>query len=280
MVGWVVVAEQDDTAAGIGEILARRVPGEWREGTFEGHAWYAFYCSAQGREKVVPTMAAGLAEFLLDVRARAWLRTILHRRYRGLPIDDEVAVLRAAQQELGASVPRQRDRMQRAAGLLERFLQEHDVVVVEGIRTFLLPDIRREWEEVVDHAVDEFLEEQEYREFVSLLRQFIASANRRWDLVHVCLNPLPFHFEDGAGQRVGDDVLSDLTDGRTVQNGIQDDLLVSALVTLAPQRVIVHRGPLRKEASRTIQAVFEGQVSFCQDCPRCHNELTDRRFSY
>lgn len=279
MAEWVLLTQQDDYVVGLGEFLARSVPGEWQVGTDGSLEWYAFRCTLDSQQSSAWLIAQAVADYLLNVADEPWLRQMLHRRYQRLSEVDEQTLIQGVVHDLHSDPEHNRDRVELAATLIVTFLEEHDVLVFDGVRTFLLPEIRQEFEETLDQAVDHFFIEQEYREFVGLLRAFVSNANGRWDLVHVWMDSHPFHFEDGEGQRVGEDIVSDLAMG-AVQEGTQDDLLVSALITLAPRRVVVHRGRLQREALRTIQAVFEERVSFCRDCARCRRDLTDRRLLY
>jgi putative sporulation protein YtxC len=59
-------------------------------------------------------------------------------------------------------------------------------------------------------------------------------------------------------------VLGDLED----EDLRYEDLLLSALITLSPQRIILHHTD-EPEVGKTIVNVFKERVAFCRDCALC-----------
>lgn len=53
-----------------------------------------------------------------------------------------------------------------------------------------------------------------------------------------------------------------------------EDLLISALITIAPRNVMLHMAGIPQEHGvvQTIQHVFEGRVMTCDGCEICENE--------
>lgn len=283
MAKWMVVADQED-ARELGEFLARSIPGEWHEERRDPAVRYALGSTIdeENKPQVAWVMADALAAFLVDVHPLPWLKVLFGRRYRGFQPQDAETILSTAVRDLHLDDEHNRDRRELAATLLAGFLSENDVVVLDGVRTFLLPEIRQEFEDALDQAVDQFLLEEEYQEFVALLRQFVAQAPGRIPTIHICRDGANFHFEDDQGQRVGDEIVQELMEGIAAAEGTPDDIMVSALITLAPYAVVIHQYQERMEheAMRTIEAVFEGRVTFCGGCRRCRRQLTDHRQTF
>jgi hypothetical protein len=50
-----------------------------------------------------------------------------------------------------------------------------------------------------------------------------------------------------------------------------EDMLVSALVTAAPGRVVVHRQVALKhpKVTGTLKKIFDGKITFCKNCKDC-----------
>nr|WP_243239454.1 putative sporulation protein YtxC [Sulfobacillus harzensis] len=224
-------------------------------------------------------MARALAQYLLIYHERDWLDELLARRYHSFDPDEHRQIVKDVLSLLHSDREQDVGRLDLAATLIFSYLESSSTVVVEGIRTFLLPDIRVEFEEAIDHAVDIFLMEQEYQEFVRLLRQLVQVAGHSKEWIHVRFRDNRFFFEDGSGTRIGEDLVTDMLEGVDHEEGALDDVLISALVTLAPARITIHRGQLHAEGRETLKQVFEGNVLFCHGCARCYSREidTDRR---
>lgn len=154
---------------------------------------------------------------------------------------------------------------------LREYLTDETHLNLEGFIFFRLREYAEELEDAVDRAVDDFLMEREYREFIRLLKVFVEVQEPRLSHVHVVLEPGGgFRLIDDQGGVIHDEHLegfvADLMDAEINY----DDLLISTLITLAPGRITVHRaaGP-RRDALDTIQGVFNDRVELCGGCSRC-----------
>lgn len=274
MAEW-MVATDANAVAGLGEFLARSVPGQWVE-VVEGALVVYHLQRANDEESSIWPMARALAQYLVIYQERAWLLTLFRRRYSSFSTAEENEILDETLRILHSDDEHDVDRIDLTTTLLFSYLTEEHRVVLDGVRDFLLPDIRAEFEDAMDRAVDVFLMEQEYREFVRLLRQLVEVAGTGTEAIHVRFSGHHFFFEDNQGRRLGDKLVEEMLSGLDFEDGHADDVLISALVTLAPRHVTIHQGGVGDEAFRTVTAVFEGRVSFCQGCRRCHQAQIDR----
>ena len=169
---------------------------------------------------------------------------------------------------------KQNDNIQRKNKILLKtvdYLENHDDLIVDGFITFRLKEYLSDLEDVVDQAVEDYLMEKEYSEFISLLRYFVEIQDPRVEKVHVLLN-------DGNQNAISNEYLEgyviDLSDGEINY----EDLLISALITIAPRKIILHATKYyqTKNTIATIQNVFGDRVSLCQGCPKCNNLIFER----
>lgn len=68
------------------------------------------------------------------------------------------------------------------------YLKINNHIVIDGFIRFRLKEYIDELRHVTDQAVDEFVLEREYKEFIQLLQYFVAIQDPGADLVHVLLN--------------------------------------------------------------------------------------------
>ncbi|MCL5117086.1 MAG: putative sporulation protein YtxC [Firmicutes bacterium] len=275
MTQWVVMTDHAAMSRGLGEYLARSIPGEWTESRQGQHWAYTLANEQEGHADLAWPMARALAQYLLIYHERNWLDELLDRRYHTFEPQEQQKILDDVLHLLHTDRDQDLGRLDLATTLIYSYLESHPTLVIEGIRTFLLPEIRAEFEEAIDQAVDIFLLEQEYQEFVRLLKQLVAVAGNDHDWIHVRFTRDRFYFEDASGNRLADDLINDMLMGVETQSGAIDDVLISALVTLAPARITIHRGRLHPEGRETLVQVFDGKVLFCHGCARCYSPQVD-----
>lgn len=156
------------------------------------------------------------------------------------------------------------------------YLDNHHELVLEGFLNFRLKDYRLQLSEVIDNVVDDFMMELEYKEFIRVLRYFVDVQEPRVEEAHVVIsNTNLFKIYDSNGKTINNQYLENTliqscnTDDADNLN--YEDLLVSALITIAPRNIMVHStNRLRdKEVLETIKCVFEGRVLVCDGCEMC-----------
>lgn len=276
-VGEWIVAADPGAAAELGECLARTVWGEWSELIGTGIVSYTLVRRDEDRAAQVLPITRAIAGFLVGPHEMAWLQQLVRRHFR-FSADEQEAVIAKARGYLHGDREHDRDREELAVEVLHGFLMESDIVVLDGVKDFLVPEIRQEFEDALDRAADEFALDREYREFIGVLRQYVAGAKVRLNTVHVLGAGNRFRLEDERGRRIGDDILAGYANAK--DDGYPDDALVHALVTLAPRQVVCHQGLVDRETIETLGAVFDGRVVRCSGCRRCRVALTDPRGTF
>lgn len=273
---WTVVIGGDQTHL-LGMRLAYAVPGEWRESRVGNLSYYQCRQEPELRGDEAWQLSDALTSFVLEDWYEPWLMSLVRRHYPYFAPDEQHAIGAYAAGRLSPSPDYFERRYQIVRERLRGFLGDHDYLVVEGICTFLLRDIAQAMEDAVDLAVDDLLLENEQREFIRLLKSFLEMQPARTDAIHVFYEESRFYLEDETKRPVGEELLQELSNGGG-SDDLQDDLLISVLLTLAPARLVIHQGPFDLLMMRTIQAVFEERVHRCRGCERCEGrrQLPDR----
>lgn len=148
------------------------------------------------------------------------------------------------------------------------YVENNDELVLEGFIRFRLKDFNREMEEAVDRAVDDLLIEKEYSEFIKLLRYFVEIQEPKMEEVHVLMDEdKKFTLLDSDLHIINNDMLEDLAKEISEKEISHDDLLISALITIAPKKIIIHQFERiqNKELLNTIDKVFNGKVTLSRE---------------
>jgi putative sporulation protein YtxC len=165
----------------------------------------------------------------------------------------------------------EKERICRIQEEVNSFLCENKALFLEGFFRFRLKDYVHELKENLEEAIDQLLADKEYQEFIKLLRYFVEIQEPKILEVHVLFySKEKFRLLDEEEKPLEQEyllkVLGDLKD-----EGLKyEDLLLSALITLSPQRIILHQSE-KTNIVNTILNVFTERVTFCRDCELCRN---------
>lgn len=145
-------------------------------------------------------------------------------------------------------------------------------IILDGFVNFRLKDYIKDLEDIVDKAVDDFLMEREYKEFIRLLKYFVDIQDPKFETVHIIVGyDNKYVLLDESKKEITNDCIQEFVNEITGGEINYDDLLVSSLITLAPRNLIIHcAGQFRnKELLETIKNVFYGRVQICSGCDIC-----------
>lgn len=155
---------------------------------------------------------------------------------------------------------------------LIEYFENNNEIIIDGFVNFRVKDYIKELEDIVDKAVDAFLMEREYQEFIKLLRYFVDIQEPRMEAVHI----LPgydnkYIILDQLHNDITDECIKEFLSDVPESDINFDDLLVSSLITIAPIRIYIHHiNQIRnKELLETIKNVFINKVIFCSGCDLC-----------
>ena len=155
------------------------------------------------------------------------------------------------------------------------FLELGNIITIDGFINFRLKDYLFELERLVDEAVEDYLLEKEYDDFIDLLRYFVDTQEPRLDKVHVMFGSSGiFGMYDQNYKMIDNDFLEGFILDLMDNDLSYEDLLVSALITIAPTEIVMHLpGPIEEMSSAvsTIQSVFDERVTICVGCSKCLN---------
>ncbi|MFZ5642358.1 MAG: putative sporulation protein YtxC [Bacillota bacterium] len=158
---------------------------------------------------------------------------------------------------------------------IKDFLNNYDLIVVDGFIRFRLKEYINELQEAADKAVDDFLMDKEYQEFIQLLKYFVDIQDSRTELINVVMKPNGnFMLYDEQHRVVNSAYLEGFIIDLIESEINYEDLLISALITIAPREIIFHSG---KEESLTntldtIKNIFSNRVNLCRGCDLCSTD--------
>ena len=152
----------------------------------------------------------------------------------------------------------------------ENYLVNNKSIILTGFINFRIKNYMTILEDVVDEAVNSFVVEKEYLEFISLLKMYVNSQNSNCDVVHLIYNNNNSTLLDKDKNQinVSDDIfkakyLSDISFS-------SNDYALNTLLTLVPKKIHIHLiDNCIDEFIHTISLIFENRVEICTDCSIC-----------
>lgn len=156
------------------------------------------------------------------------------------------------------------------------YFENSNNIILDGFVNFRLKDYMKDLEEIVDKAVDDFLMEREYKEFIRLLRYFVDIQDPKFDTIHIVAGfDSKYTLFDESRNEITNECIREFINEVSGGDINYDDLLVSSLITLAPKNIVIHCiGQFKnKELLETIKNVFSDKVFTCGGCDMCAASL-------
>jgi len=221
-------------------------------------------------------LAENLAIFIMEEQASHYLEEIVGQSYFYFPRHErrEILLLAVKHYESERTKEPGEQLFGEVREALEVYLARRQYLNLHGFILFRL----RTWLEFlrrnVDRAVDDFLWEKEYQEFIELLKYFMALQEPKIKLVHVTLDKLGFVLLLDQHFKPVEQCRQDIQWGVCDSAADVENQLVSMLISAAPLRVVLHKQiyNLYPKAAETLKHVFESRVTFCRRCKLCLSE--------
>jgi putative sporulation protein YtxC len=160
---------------------------------------------------------------------------------------------------------------------LHVYLQENTELNVQGFVRFRMQEYMEELRETVEYAIDEYLMDKQYQEFISLLKYFVYIQEAKIPVAHLIhkggneftlfneqLEPIdPNQFDSAMTVEMLDKEVN------------YEDMIVSTLITVSPRNIYIHTREPDVQVISTIMQIFENRVEVCNYCTLCQSVLGD-----
>ena len=212
-----------------------------------------------------------LAAYIIDTYERKLLKQRLqtqHDNLKPFQLQEIVEFLPDLEEEQTLCTAA---RAQKVKEGLSSYFKEHEKASLEGLVTFRLKRYDVLLNKVADRLLELYFMHKEYEEFIDLLRYFVHVQDRRPQLVHLVVHPCSMYAilnEDK--EDITAECIADFAAPEEVCSDNFDDLLISILITLAPEKIVVHNGSMIENDTlfTTIHKVFDA-VEYCTGCSLC-----------
>lgn len=149
------------------------------------------------------------------------------------------------------------------------YIKNHKSMVLDGFVRFRLFKYINILDSFVDFCVNQFILNREYTEFIDLLKLYINSKETKTKLVHlIYVNDESILLDENKNiislshSNLDTHYLSDISFS-------SNDYALNTLLSLLPEKIIIHLVSPENEFINTLRLIFDGKVVICSDCNIC-----------
>lgn len=194
----------------------------------------------------------------------------IKRHYSYFAPNEREYVIKKTQEILNNSYVQKRKNI--IMELMFTYLETEETLILDGFVLFRLNAYQQQIGYAIEQAVDEYLMEKEYDDFIGLLKYFVEIQEPKMGKIHILLEEDgAFRIYDEWDHEIKNDYLESFII-ELIDNELNyEDLLISTLITIAPEEISLHgsTGSGNNSILDTVTRVFEQRVTICAGCSKC-----------
>ena len=146
-----------------------------------------------------------------------------------------------------------------------KYITNYKSMILTGFINFRLYNYMKILDYIVDTFVNELVVDREYKEFINLLKSYVNSKPSNISTVHFIYKDADSVILDNNYKKIP------FTDNITNLNYISDvsfsenDISLNTLLTLLPQKIIIHLFKDSDEFIKTLICIFENRIEFSKE---------------
>ena len=255
----------------------------WRDCGKSGKALYLLPQAAEAQQPgaMESFISALISQFIIFDLRDLLFQDILRYNYFYFRKEERDEILLQARRSLEKGLTGHRQDTFRE--ITERKLRDYlinqdDHLNVEGFIYFRLPDYQLELKHLVDDAVENYLTEKEYREFVRLLKYFLEIQQPKIDMIHLAVDEKgQFQITDQRFKKIDPREWEEFDLDDSEGDSDYEDVLVSMLVSVAPRKIMLHQNvmPRYPRTVDTLRRIFDDRLILCNNCAYCRQEVVN-----
>ncbi len=155
------------------------------------------------------------------------------------------------------------------------YLDSNNEIIIEGFVNFRLKFFTNMIEEAIDKAIEDYIIEKEYREFIKILQYFVDIQQPKIDLVNIVIENDKYTLYDDKLELIKNDFMEEIADDLMENDMNNDDLLISSLITIAPNKIVIHpqNRNINVQIIDIIKNIFTNKITICDGCELCRNRI-------
>ena len=152
---------------------------------------------------------------------------------------------------------------------IKLYIKENKNIVLEGVVNFRVNEYIKLIDNIVDMAVNKYIIEKEYKEFIDLLKIYVNTSEPKIEIIHLIYVNGESILLDKNKNIIQIDCninnakyLSDITFS-------SNDIALNTLLSMLPNKIEVHIINEEDEFINTLKLIFENRIKICTECNIC-----------
>ncbi len=152
---------------------------------------------------------------------------------------------------------------------INKYIEEHKNIILEGIVNFRVRKYIQYIDNIVDIAVNQYIIEKEYNEFISLLKVYINTNKSEVNILHLIYSKGESVLLDENKNIVS--VSDNLFNAKYLSDisFSSNDFALNTLLSMLPKKIEIHIIDEEDEFINTLKLIFEDRAFICKDCNIC-----------
>jgi putative sporulation protein YtxC len=150
------------------------------------------------------------------------------------------------------------------------FISENYYIDISGFIKFRLIEYKKLLSELIEKVINEFKVQNEYKEFIAMLKFFVDTQKNRISKLHIVFEKDgEYTILNKRNQNITTECFKDFINDSQSHKLSNEDLLISSLIALAPKKLIVHLTSqnYNKKILSTIEQIFTNKVVLNETIP-------------
>lgn len=153
---------------------------------------------------------------------------------------------------------------------VEKYVREEGrEIVLDGLINFRIKEYIKVLDNIIDMAVNQYIIEKEYTEFINLLRIYVNTTTPNVDVLHlIYTNGESILLDENKNSiSLSENIynakyLSDITFS-------SNDFALNTLLSILPKKLEIHIIDEEDEFINTLKLIFEDRIYICKECNIC-----------
>lgn len=169
------------------------------------------------------------------------------------------------------------ERLQQIKQELHNYLVEAEALHLEGFFRFRLKKMWMSYSKIIENAIDEYMLEKEYRDYINYLRGLVRDREMQISYVHLLYREEEDSlFLDNRGKIIDFEQLFSQTKDSDDLEIMYDDQLICRLIAVNPNEIQIHSVNASNHLAVSLKNIFEERLSICTGCSMCKEGLEHR----
>lgn len=238
---------------------------------FKNYKNIIIHFSGNDNKKFISELSSILACLIVDICEENFFKKIIDRDYFYFDCEEKKYILEICFDIIADDFNKYFDKKYNIlVAYFNDYLSKNKSIILTGFINFRIKDYFLVLQDIVEEAVNSFVIEKEYLEFISLLKIYINSQYSSCKMVHLIYKNETSYLLDSnkniidmSNEIFKTKYLSDITFS-------SNDYALNALLSLIPDKINIHLiNNNIDEFINTICLIFEERVNICTDCNIC-----------